>query len=137
MSATACRMSDLVAFLNARLDEDEAAAKCVLEDPDYEAVWHEPSSSVLYVGPGSERYPLDGLHSLGDSRLTRFIAEHDPARVLREVEAGRRLLARWEQLDARRSDNAEDEARAWLADEMVAMRAAVYADHPDYDQGWA
>jgi len=93
---------------------------------------------VLYVGPGSIEHPLDGLYPMGDSRLTRFIAEHDPARVLREVEAKRatvrRCAARMNELDVHR--NGLVSPRALLARQVLMNLAAVWSDHPDYDEEW-
>lgn len=129
-------MDDLIAFVTARLDEDEVAAKAILEDPDYEAEWHEQSSGVLYVGPGSERYPLDGLCPIGDSRLTRYIARHDPARVLREVEAKRAMLAEHDTRDWRIGDRVHDcQWQSWPCNTLRQI-TAVWADHPDYRDEW-
>src|SRR5258706_5196973 len=95
-SSTRGGSMDLAKSLEARIADDEAAAKAVIaaEGENYEATWFEQSSGVLYVGPGSIEHPLDGLYPMGDSRLTRFIAEHDPARVLREVEAKQQTVQR-------------------------------------------
>lgn len=107
--------------------------------------------------------PADDPQSMADAR---FIARHDPARVLREVEAKRRLLAlhlhlRYtEPLDAD-SDFEEDHRPAfaepplyvgcktchydarheetypsWWCD-TVRLLALPYSDHVDYRQEWA
>src|SRR6266702_6980578 len=75
-------MTDLADFLLARIAEDEAAAKEAGGN-----VWTEQSSGVLDTG----EWP-DGVHALGDSRVTRFIAEHDPVRVLAECDAKKRII---------------------------------------------
>jgi hypothetical protein len=76
---------DLVAFLRARLDEDEQAARETLwEGSGNKPDWELPSSATVDVG-GDEFYA-------GDATIARHIARHDPARGLREVEAKRRII---------------------------------------------
>lgn len=128
---------DIAEFIAARLDEDEAAARVILEDPDYAAGWHEQSSGVLYVGPGGEDHPLDGLQPLGDSRLSRHIARHDPARVLREVAAKRAILAAYAEVSYMDIADPEPEfayGRAVGLGEAMRHLAATWSDHPDFDR---
>jgi hypothetical protein len=63
------------------------------------------------------------------------IARHDPARVLAECEAKRRIVEPWKY--------SENEEMDWLygagaLGRNFAMRAlaSVCADHPDYDDAW-
>ncbi len=53
-------------------------------------------------------------------------ARHDPTRVLAECAAKRAIIEQ-----AERSDS------GWWESIYVAILAAVYADHPDYDPSWA
>lgn len=121
-------MSDLVAFLNARLDEDEAMRDRMAEQ--YAAMGR-------LIEPENIR-----LHS-----LTEFTAK----RLLREVEAKRRILARHkrEAQDIWRDQHVvgegppfcpwcsdREEAYPWPCPDVRAL-AAVYADHPGYDPAWA
>ena len=92
-------MSDLVAFLKARLAKDAAAAKAM---------------------PGV-------IEWLTDDGAT--VVRHDPARVLREVEAKRKILADY--------DNGYDEGLTPGLDVAVYYLVAVYSDHPDFRQEWA
>jgi hypothetical protein len=133
----------LVEFLRARLDEDEAAAKAAHPGPwTYE-------TEVGGFGPvGWVRVPLP-MHKGAYTGLTRFtplgtqdaetcahIARHDPARVLREVDAKRALLAGHE--GVHRCDWGEhrgpDMLGGWC--KTVCTLAAVYSDHPDYQESW-
>ena len=50
-------------------------------------MWTEQSSGDLENGD----WP-DGVHSLGDARPTRFMAAFDPARVVGECDAKRRII---------------------------------------------
>jgi hypothetical protein len=70
---------DLVAFLHARLDEEaDLARRC---DGDGCGEWAAHGHTVDFC-----QGQLSGFHPT--------IARHDPARVLREVEAKRRVLSR-------------------------------------------
>jgi hypothetical protein len=59
------------------------------------------------------------------------IARHDPARVLREVAAGRATLGSLQEHDECLGRGCR---LAFLAE--VRRRAMVYGDHPDYDEAW-
>jgi hypothetical protein len=59
-----------------------------------------------------------------------------PAQILREVEAGRKLLAEYERL-ARLSRLMRGVNPPSVLELAVKLRAAVYNDHPDYDPAWA
>ena len=77
-----------IAFLNARLDEDEAAAKAATDGPWYTNGSEIRGHSRTYAGgePGilvvKHTWPQESAH----------ITRQDPARTLREVEVWRRLL---------------------------------------------
>jgi Family of unknown function (DUF6221) len=123
---------DLAAFLKARLDEDEAAAKATQAAA---AEWFLGSSedddkrSIRYTGP-STLYPGESWDYCIADRVTEdaaaHIARHDPARVLREIEAKRAILAQWE----------AGPAGSPVLTFALHNLAAVYSDHPDYRQEW-
>jgi hypothetical protein len=130
----------LVEFLTARLYEDEAAVRRIA-DCDY----------------------FHGVESDAEVEVLRFA---DPARVLAEVEAKRRIMEfheSWPVLVEQRPMLAPVDAGdlsgfvmrassqiAWMTEKeyrrkfgdepptapMLAALAAVYADHPDYDETW-
>ena len=145
-------MDDLIAFLNARLDEDKAAVLEATADPGMAAEWNETTSGCLDVGLpdyGGEDW-RDYVWAQGDSRVTRFIARHDPLRALCEVEAKRALitfaLKNAAQIDGEWGDGheAEEIADGQCGDhgtqalgEVLRPLAAVYSTHPDYRQEWA
>jgi hypothetical protein len=121
-------------FLAARLDEDEWIAQGAARTDD----GHGGSWLPVHFGAGGF-----------DARVDDHIARHDPARVLREVEAGRRILALYESAAAEHAaaelrDNLREVAvaeslRAEKAALFWAVRivAAPWNDHPDYDPDWA
>jgi len=131
-------MSDLVEFLRARLDEDERDAKAATPAPwEYDA-----DDQIVYTmhdGPGGDL--------VGDEvayvrrRGMEHIARHDPARVLAEVEAKRRILEEASGADWLPANARDDEpeyaygiARAW--NDALKLLALPYADHADYREEW-
>jgi Family of unknown function (DUF6221) len=134
-------MDDLVAFLRARLAEDEAVARAATEGPwtvdntDYaEAIYGADQVAIIAGGRwGGEASVFeqteDAIH----------IARHDPARALREVEAKRGLLRRYGQLLENGRAHPDDLASSGA---LLALHGAVkllalpYGDHPDYREEW-
>lgn len=104
-------MDDLVEFLRARLDEDEQAI---------EGTWTPPSST-----PSHQLATMQGS-----------VVMMRPARMLREVEAKRQILADYERYAAerRRAMGGWDTAQV---SPILAALASVYADHPDCRAEWA
>ncbi|MGW2113772.1 DUF6221 family protein [Streptomyces zhihengii] len=127
--------TDLVAFLRARLDEDEQAAQLAAEESggawsyDERAVVADREGDMVAVGSQDFMGPEHGVH----------IARHDPARVLAEVEAKRQIVDRYERAMENRRAHPDDLASAGA---LLALHGAVklhalpYADHPDYRQKW-
>ena len=118
-------VTDLAAFLRARLDEDEAAARAV---PG--RAWYEPDDDRF-------SHYKDAAH----------IARHDPARTLREVEAGRARVALMTEATAEMdrlladetalvADQAMAVGRARAATVVVKWDAMVHIAHPDYMPEW-
>ncbi|MFE7535214.1 DUF6221 family protein [Streptomyces rhizosphaericola] len=108
----------LVAFLRARLDDDEKVA--LAADPELSHVF----TRIATFDP---EMAADERH----------IMRQDPARTLREVEAKRRILrahAKWceGRCEAKYPEGGFDAAHYW----SIKALAAVYADHPDYLQEW-
>ena len=109
-------MDDLVQFLRARLDEDEARARRAIDGP-----------RTAFVSADEDIEPLlfdeDGVFVL-------------PARVLREVDAKRQILEECEDAD-RRSNWPDFDGGVFSGlDTAVQHLALPYADHPDYREEW-
>lgn len=147
-------MSDIVAFLRARIDEDEQAA-CRAGDvrgtgaSRAHASWsyHRERFEVAVDGVGwSIAAKKIGGH--GDPICDvdgEHIARWDPARVLAEVEAKRRIIERHSG-DHHCPQPQDPDWLTWIAGEETRTvypcgdlrdLAASYADHPDYDPVWA
>jgi len=96
-----------IAFLRARLDEDEATAKAATPGPwCWEATGDKDSSWAAGLVQDEDGNPLTGEIAKGEGVIIdgvcesidgnpadgAHIARHDPARVLREVAVWRRIL---------------------------------------------
>jgi hypothetical protein len=118
-------VSDLVAFLTARLDEDERVARAVpIEE------WG--SHDGCRVHPAQEQ---DGFLAIGRIEAqfeeeAEHIARHDPARVLREVDAKRTCIAFLGHPDAPPGEG------RYVAERVLWLLALAYSDHPDYREEW-
>ena len=142
-------------FLNARLDEDEAAGKAC-GDCDGYLTWFD--SRVLASGdhtirtqPGNRtvarirRDDVEGDfgHLLNPDAVAVHIARHDPARTLREVAAKRAIITRYAAVLQSFNDRGNglwpDVSRREKSHAYATLcdLAAIWSDHPDYRDGWA
>lgn len=141
-------MSDaLVAFLQARLTERETAALAAGGGGD-DSSWRALGTGV-YSAAASLADDVPPLATTGpevggsdeDAALAEHIALHDPEHTLREIDAVRQLLRRYEEPGS--SDSLPDSAnRLPAATERHAVLLAVrhlalpHSDHPDYLAAW-
>ena len=152
---------DLVEFLTARLDEDERAARDARparEEPSsgtWIAYTHDPGPADLQEGPvalvgavpddpsstgGMDWAVCEAGQGARAGTIATHIARHDPAHVLAEVDAKRRILDEQEQA-ARYAKTTwgqgnSDQSRARALGKVLRLLALPYADHPDYDEAW-
>lgn len=144
-------MDELVKWLGQQLDEDERIARAASPGP-----WHvnAESDEVLAVDgiTVAEGFALSGRQLRA---TTEHIAVHDPARVLREVDAKRRVLTRHCAAPVPPGNEWAEEypycaAHAYKGPDGTAVYpvelekcpelrdlAAPYADRPGYRKGWA
>jgi hypothetical protein len=124
---------DLVTFLRARIAEDEAAVQVVLGVNVMAGIKHGKPVPRWVPSPKGDAgvWDTDGIPRVkfAWARERDHIVRHDPARVLREIEAKRRIVDRYAWL--REHGDAGD--AAWV----LPLLAAAYADHPDYRPEWA
>lgn len=133
----------IVAFVTARLDEDVTSARAAAVY--HGKRWHagdtiDPSEGTVSI------FDEDGANVLamwvlpGDAA---HIARHDPARVLREIEAKRAVLAWYaDAVDASEvfreklgtGTHMAVAAESYL--NVIRGYAAAWSDHPDYQEGW-
>lgn len=145
-------MDELIAFLQARLDEDEQAARLADTPTRWKAEGGEFGPKVVtgVTDGGWSREctpevwrcddPEDGCMSDAAVWMAegRHIARHDPARVLADVAAKRAIIAAAD-LSERAKLLPGDNVFGYHAPGLsIAIRhlAAAYADHPDYREEW-
>lgn len=142
---------EIVEFLTARLDEDEAAA---LAWPEDQREWQYVGRRNLIYDNGRHESvaaidvsnrPIDFWERIRVLRASASLAEHiirwDPARVLREIEAKRRLIRAYvaaTELTNSKIPPVRQAAKNQASALTFALRLAAmaYADHPDYDTAW-
>jgi hypothetical protein len=144
----------LVEFLTAMLDRDEAAARaatcetgrwhwdhafgdlCNDAECPYGELVDQPASSSDHSGTVLMRvHGLDVVHE--PWRGAEHIARHDPDRVLREVEAKRRIIESRPGIGApgHMLDVVHDEVQR-QREHVLRLLALPYADHEDYREEW-
>lgn len=110
---------DLVQWLTAQLDEDERVARVCSGD----GKWDERDIAIYGPHLGTE--------------VLAHMARHDPARVLREIDAKRQLLDAYAAVaenDVNEVEYAHGYANA--LGEAVRLLALPYADRPGYLEKW-
>lgn len=150
---------DLVAFLRARLDEVEQTARGAAthaaaaigehvhkigaaDGRAYDGTWWTNDYDHVFARDPRPGRKLQGMVAdcgYGAMDLTAHIAEHDPHRVLRDVEADRALLAEYERVADMDTDDPEPEFASGRAAGLglaVRHRAVRFADHRDYQEAW-
>jgi hypothetical protein len=133
-------MDELVEWLRAQLDEDgrilRAASWCDDADSWRAAVSQygtpsRPDGPRWYVEDSLEDGVITTVdpQASGDEGVARHIAEWDPARVLREIDAKRRALGR---INSHAAVMGRDEVH----DDLLRLLALPYADRPGYREEW-
>ncbi|MFB7707909.1 DUF6221 family protein [Streptomyces sp. NPDC056105] len=134
-------MDDLAQWLGEQLDDDERIARAATLGPWVQSGIGDYGWTVDFGHPGSGVETANTEQGLADAD---FIAAHNPARVLREIDAKRKLLALYvehERLD-RETFEAEDEHARSLVSlraaylDAVRHHAAVYDHRPGYREEW-
>jgi hypothetical protein len=125
----------LTEFLLARIAEDEQVARLAWperweQDGDRNAVQTAETGlrggyEGLHMGVANMAMTVGSYRS--EARNAAHVARHDPARVLAECEAKRRIVER----EVNAANQTTYRRLFTLQD-----RAAVYADHPDYREEW-
>lgn len=150
-------MDGLIAFLNARLDEDEAAARSAARKhrPPWRAeTWADGLKGSVNNSPEGASPSAHDSGFVADTNsgaVASHIARYDPARALREVAAKRAILAEHGLANGGRDAGrcrvctaithtgmGHADARRFRAPcPTLLFLAAVYSDHADYRQEWA
>lgn len=126
---------DIIAFLEARIAEDEAIALAASPAP-----WEwfgEPGSGTAALYAANERTVLDAradhvpgyLECKSEDRV--YIARFNPGRILAECSARRQMLA-----NVPLVTDIPNEVGG-TSEYVLMCMAAPYRDHRDYQEGWA
>lgn len=122
---------DLVAFLRARLGEDEAAAKEAGADQ-----WERAGGGVYHAGanhPFGGTWTDSGPDDIGPE--WGHIARHDPARALREAGTWRKIILEYAippGTDAVYGGTERETGFRLALSFALKAKAAEWSDHPDY-----
>lgn len=138
-------VSALLAFIEERLTEDEQVARAADQEA-WVVVVVDATFGTAQIECGNEGWLVSSHYEDAEFRLgdADHIARHNPARVLREVEAKRRLLARHHRtaLAVDPYDNAHltrEECDAdgddWPCRDVRSL-ASIWANHPDFHAEW-
>ncbi len=129
---------DIREFLEARLAEDEAVALDALHsDAVKPGEWitehREGDPPVCHIAEDRGGHYWSVAHAVFVPNA-EHMARHDPARVLRDVQAKRRLLALADKID-----RAREAGEAWFVpdgDDIEREMASVWSEHSDYQEAW-
>lgn len=128
-------MTDLALWLTAQLDEDERIARGADPDPwKSESLGRHDQAAIKLAAPTS-LIQFDGSRAAANGA---HVARHDPARVLREIDMKRSLVAAHERRPMPKGDTA-DCAHCWGAVwpcPTLRLLASVYDDRPGYQETW-
>jgi hypothetical protein len=142
---------DPAAFLKARLDEDAAAARAVNDHSEpWTGQWEPREQHALQTHNG---WVLAVANAHGGDfapGVVEHIARYDPARVLREVQAKRAILAVHAPREGGDGAGAEIQVCqtcSWDGNagdvegdpypcETIRIELAIYRDRPGYRQEW-
>jgi hypothetical protein len=116
---------DLVSWLLEQVTADEQIARAVLGDyAQHQRHWDVSSTGVVELrDPG-----LEGALVTGDGPVAWHIATWDPARVLAECNAKRRIVERYAFL----LEHGDSGDARWV----LPLLAEPYADRPGYQENW-
>jgi hypothetical protein len=132
---------DLVQWLGEQLDEDERIARAAAPGPwQVDSTIHTESinagNGTTVIAGGRWGDEASVFESDEDAA---HVVRHDPARVLREIEAKRAIVARYERAMENRRAHPKDlaSAGALLAlHGVVGLLALPYADREGYREEW-
>lgn len=151
-------MDDLVRWLGEQLDADERIAREAIRvvgnvpgaanwrfgnafTDEGGTYWQITTLTPDVSGVGPVELVGSGMSGGGahEPEIARHAVEHDPARVLREIEADRALLRQYAEVAANDVEDVEY-AHGWAnaLGLAVRLRATVYRDRPGYRaEEWA
>jgi hypothetical protein len=145
-------VDDLVQWLGQQLDEDERIARAARPRPgdqtagEWVAYPHRPTSptddpsrNVHLVGSrepdGREWVVAETGQADRAPTVAEFIAAHDPARVLREIDAKRKIIAEHDVYSRPLGERMDCQSYDFPCT-TLRLLALPYADRPGYREEW-
>lgn len=113
-------MDDLVQWLREQLDEDERTARRAGDS------FRQIGETGVIVATEGDR--AEECASANWAGIAKHIVAHDPARVLREIDAKRQIVDRYAWL----REHGDTGNMAWV----LQVLALPYADQPGYREEW-
>jgi len=137
-------MDDLVQWFGEQLDDDERIARAAAHGEAGE--WTNGGSYPVSVAgdlpEGADAFERAVAFDEGSpsEEQAAHIARHDPARVLRDIAADRKLLALFVEVGAREVDldDAFEYAHGWVnaLGMAVRLRASAFSERRGYREEW-
>lgn len=135
-------MNEIADFIAQRLAEDETIARAAAKAGGTDWDWgideaREPSEAIRYgvfVQAGREPVACIDKGEYDSGALSQHIARHDPARVLRQCAALRRIVSDARDIGLQAGDPTAEDA---YARPFLAAVAAIWSNHPAYQSEWA
>lgn len=124
--------ADLIAFLKARLDEQDHAALRATESPWEVVHMRDQTFGVWSIGNGFSGED-DLLANVNVKPDAVHIALHDPKRVLADVAAKRQIIDRYEYVQS--DPEIHDDGEYAMAG-VLRLLALPFSGHPDYQESW-
>jgi hypothetical protein len=127
---------DLVQWLTAALDDDERIARAAADELGGTPLGAEWRYDDRSVETSRERDLVAvGSQDFMEPRVGAHIAEHDPARVLREIAAKRKRIALHQPEPGQHPDFCGYDKHE-LPCLPLRLEAAPYEDRPGYQEAW-
>lgn len=134
-------MDDLITFLRAQLDEDERIARAADPGPWKSESLGRHDQAAIKLAALTSLIQFDGSRAAANGM---HVSRHDPARVLREIQAKRGIATRYEfacreaaALDIGEEEREKRVASAAAFQLCVLLLAAVYEDRSGYAEAIA
>ena len=119
-------MSDLTEFLFARIAEDEAVARDAMCDGNGKwASWNRSWDDAGWRDLAADGERITAL----PTSIDEHVCHHDPARILAECDAKRRIVERYAHL----LEHGDSGDARWV----LPLLAQPYTEHADYREEWA
>lgn len=122
-------MDDLAQWLGEQLEEDERIARRAGDS------FRQIGETGVIVATEGDR--AEECATANWAGIAEHIVEHDPARVLREIDAKRQALAHYERIQQHTKQDVDAYVLAQGAVSMqIQIMATAYADRPGYREEW-